>query len=276
MHNFPLEPNIDTLSFFIVYMSHHIRPKSVKSYLSGLVQQLEPDFPSVREVRLNRLVVKVMKGCMKSKGVPIRRKLPLSIDDLVFLTNKFSSSQSQHHDDLLFAALISTGFHALLRLGEMTFPDSRTVRDWRKVSKRSSVKIWSHQYEFFLPAHKADRIFEGNRVLICSFPSSSFDPCPIFHRYLTSRDRLFPAASPLWLTSRGNVPTRSFFISRLRRFLPKTFAGASMRAGGATFLATIGSPPEIIRGLGRWSSNAWELYIRLHPTLLHLLLSHRS
>ena len=78
MHHFPLEPNPDTLSFFIVYMSHHIWPKSVKSYLSGLVQQLEPDFPSIREVRANRLVVKVMKGCMKMRGQTVRRKLPLS------------------------------------------------------------------------------------------------------------------------------------------------------------------------------------------------------
>jgi hypothetical protein len=46
-----------------------------------------------------------------------------------------------------------------------------------------------------------------------------------------------------------------------------------MRAGGATYLASLGTPPEIIRALGRWSSDAWELYIRLHPTLLHFLLS---
>jgi hypothetical protein len=264
MHNFPLEPNIDTLSFFIVYMSHHIWPKSIKSYLSGLVQQLEPDFPSIRDVHLNCLVVKVMKGCLKSRGVAVRRKLPLSIDDLKYIANKYSSSQ--RHDDLLFAAQISTGFHALLRLGEMTFPDSRAIWDWRKVTKRISVKTWPHQYEFLLPANKADHTFEGNHVLICSFPSPVFDPCPIFYRYLSSRDHLFPAASPLWLTSRGCIPTRSFFISHLRHFL----------AGGGTYLATIGAPPEIIRGLGRWSSKAWELYIRLHPTLLHLLLSSHS
>jgi hypothetical protein len=102
MHNFPLELNIDTLSFFIVYMSHHIRPKSVKYYLSGLVRKLEPDFPSVREVRLSRLVVKVMKGCMKSRGVAVRRKLPLSINDLQFIINKLSSTHL--HDDLLFRA----------------------------------------------------------------------------------------------------------------------------------------------------------------------------
>jgi hypothetical protein len=271
MHHFPLEPNPDTLSFFVVYMSHHIRPKSVKSYLSGLVQQLEPDYPSVRAVRNTRLVVKVMKGCMKARGQAVRRKLPLSFDDLVFVNNKFISSKS--HNDLLFAAILITGFHGLLRLGEMTFPDSSYLRDWRKVTKRSSVVIQQHQYEFFLPGHKADRFFEGNRVLISSF-SSSFDPFQIFYRYLFSRDRLFPAASPLWLTATGRVPTRSFFMSRFRKIFPTSFAGASMRAGGATHLALLRTPPELIRAVGRWTSEAWEVYIRVHPTLLHALLHH--
>ena len=269
MHHFPLEPNPDTLSFFVVYMSHHIRPKSVKSYLSGLVQQLEPDFPSIREVRASRLVVKVMKGCMKMRGQAVRRKLPLSLPDLLFISKRFSSSKS--HDDLLWTTLVITGFHGLLRLGEMTFPDNVYIRDWRKVTKRSSLIVRPHQYEFHLPAHKADRFFEGNRVLISAF-SSSFDPCPIFLRYLSSRDFLFPASSPLWLTSKGRIPTRSFFITRLRRFLPKTFAGASMRAGGATHLATLHTPPDIIRALGRWTSEAWEVYICVHPALLHSLL----
>ena len=269
MHHFPIEPNPDTLSFFVVYMSHHIRPKSVKSYLSGLVQQLEPDFPSVRAVRNSRVVVKVMKGCLKTRGQAVRRKLPLSFDDLCYVSNKYLLSKS--HNDLLFATLLVTGFHGLLRLGELTFPDNSYLRDWRKVTKRSSVVLLRRQYEFFLPAHKADRFFEGNKVLISSF-NSSFDPFPIFYRYLCSRDRLFPASSPLWLTAAGKVPTRSFFMSRFRKIFPKSFAGASMRAGGATYLATLHTPPELIRAIGRWSSDAWEIYIRVHPTLLHALI----
>ena len=63
-------------------------------------------------------------------------------------------------------------------------------------------------------------------------------------------------------------------MTQLRRFLPKTFAGASMRAGGATHLATLHTPPDIIRALGRWTSEAWEVYIRVHPALLHSLLHH--
>lgn len=164
MHQFPIEPTPDSLSFFIIYMSHHIHPKSVKSYLSGLVQQLEPDYPSVRQVCANRLAVKVMKGCMKMRGQTIGRKLPLSIQDLRFIVNKFLPSKS--HDDLLFAAILSTGFHGLLRLGELTFPDSSYLQDWQKVTKRSSLITHPHQYEFLLPAHKADRFFEGTRSLL--------------------------------------------------------------------------------------------------------------
>ena len=51
MHDFAIEPTVDTLTFYIVYMSHHISPRSVKTYLSGLVNQLEPDFPSIRQIR---------------------------------------------------------------------------------------------------------------------------------------------------------------------------------------------------------------------------------
>ena len=181
-----------------------------------------------------------MKGCMKSRGEAVRRKLPLAVSDLIFIKNRFSFSQS--HDNLLFAALITTGFHGLLCLGELTFPDNRYIGDWCKITKRSSLSTWPHQYKSLLTAHKADCFFEGNKVLICSFPSS-IDPCPIFYRYLSSRDHLFPASSPLWLTSKGCVPTCSFFMSCLRRLLPKSYAGASMCAGGTTYLASLGTPP---------------------------------
>ena len=56
LHDFPVEPTPDTLSFFAVYMSHQIEPKSVLNYLSGICQQLEPYFPNVRTSCLSPLV----------------------------------------------------------------------------------------------------------------------------------------------------------------------------------------------------------------------------
>jgi hypothetical protein len=273
MHQFEFEPTADSLSFFVVYMSHQISPRSVKSYLSGLVSQLERDFPNVSQLRKSRLVTKTLQGCLKMLAKPIKRKDPLSIKDLVYLQKRYH--RSTNHDDLLFFTLLATGLHGLLRLGDLTFPDDPSKREWRKVTRRSSLVLRQSSYSFMLNAHKADKTYEGNTVLIQAF-EIFFDPFPFFLRYLSSRDRLFPASSPLWLTSAGQVPTRSFFMSRFRVFFSKSYGGTSMRAGGATYLATLGTSSSIIRAMGRWKSEAWEIYIRMHPTLLRALLQQRS
>ena len=133
MHHFPFEPTLKTLSFFIVYMSHQINPCLVKSYLSGLVQQLEPDLPNICEICSSQTIIKVMCGCLKMQGTEVKHKEALSIQDVAFVTHCFQSSQS--HNDLLFTALLVTGFHGLPRLGELTFPDNPAIRDWREVSR---------------------------------------------------------------------------------------------------------------------------------------------
>jgi hypothetical protein len=180
-------------------------------------------------------------------------------------------ADSIHHDDKLFLSMFLMAFFALLRIGELVFPDNRTIRDWRKISRRSTVEMHADRYEFILPSHKADRTFEGSRILVSGEKFS----CPTllhFQRYLDSRDAKFPLASPLWLTSAGTVPTRTFFISRLRSFFPAAVAGQSLRAGGATMLAEMGASPLIIQAAGRWSSEAFRIYVRKNPFLLHSLL----
>jgi hypothetical protein len=47
-HDFPVEPTPETLSFYAVYMCHHLNPRSVNTYLSGISQQLETHFPTVK------------------------------------------------------------------------------------------------------------------------------------------------------------------------------------------------------------------------------------
>ena len=36
MHDFPVKPTAETLSFFTVYMCHYINPRSVNTYLSRI------------------------------------------------------------------------------------------------------------------------------------------------------------------------------------------------------------------------------------------------
>ena len=73
---------------------------------------------------------------------------------------------SSSHDDLLFFVILLVGFHALMQLGELVSPDSKTLQDFRKVMKRDTVELLPEGFVFFLPGHKADKFFEGNRVLL--------------------------------------------------------------------------------------------------------------
>ena len=203
------------------------------------------------------------------RGILITRKAALTLDDLGTVINYYSLSTN--HDDLLFVAILLTGFFTLMCLGELTFPNDKSIRDWRKIRKRSSVLINTEFYEFHLPHHKADHYFEGNRAIV---HSRQFRHDPLFHfkKYLTSRDNLFPLSSPLWISAAGEVPTRSFFMAHLRTFFDSSIAGQSMHAGGATSLAENGVPPSIIQPLGQWSSNAFLIYIRKNPALIQALL----
>ena len=166
-------------------------------------------------------------------------KSALTLDNLRLVCDRFKHTTS--HDDLLFVALLSTGFHGLLRLGKLTLLDNSSIRDWRKVTRRQSLVQCQNEFEFLLPAHKADRFFEGNQILIHVF-SSSFDPVPIFFHYLFLRDCLFPAATPLWLTSKGEVPSQSFFLSRFHIYFPKHLVVLPCNLGVPLFLRSSKHP----------------------------------
>jgi hypothetical protein len=271
LHKRPIQPTADTMSFYVVFMSHHIKPDSVDTYLSGICNQLEVHFPDIRNIRASRLVARTLKGCKRLYGSEVRRKLPICIDNLRRVI--LSLEKSTSHDDKLFLCQLLTGFHGLMRCGELTSPDSASHRDSRKITMRFSV-AWPtlSSFSFILPSNKTDPFFRGNHLVIKWFVHD-VDPLPFFIAYLDSRDRLFPIHPGLWLRQSGVAPTRSWFISRLRKFFPDSqIAGQSMRAGGATCLASTGASPAIIQAAGRWASNTFQIYIRKNPILLQALL----
>lgn len=272
LHNFSIEPTPDTLSFFVVYMCHYIKPSSVDSYLSGICNQLEHLYPDIRRVRKGYLVSRTLAGCKRMLNSPTTRKAPLQVEDIELLFRLFPPIS---HDNLLFRALLLAGVLALHRLGELTWSDDPQLRSWRKVIKRSSARLTPTSFSYTLPSSKADHIFEGNLILITAQPGL-INAVPTFTVYLRSRDALHPFQPALWLTSAGAVPTRSWFMNRLRTANLPNVGGHSMRAGGATFFAAAGWPDDRIQALGRWSSQAFKIYIRKNPVVLQALLHSRT
>ena len=246
-------------------MSHYIKPKSVGSYLSGVCNQLESFFPEVRSNRRHWLVTKTLAGCRKMFPSVVSRKRPVTRTELATIVKSYDHSTS--YDVALFLTILLTGFHGLMRLGELTWPDNKKLRDYRKIVMRSSVCVNPKSFQFTLAGHKADRLFEGSLILIQSTDVDD-DAWAPFTKYLSLRDQRFPYRAELFLRENGTIPTRAWFLRILHQHLSGNIGGQSLRAGGATALAEAGIPPHLIQAIGRWSSEAFQIYIRRHPVLL--------
>ena len=118
LHNFAIEPTANMLSFYTVFMAHHINPRSVGAYLSGICNTLKPHFPTVRAICNGPLVSKTLAGSKKLHGSHTpTRKQPLYQGDLDML---FTHYASWCYDDTLFLTLVTTGFNSLMHISEFT------------------------------------------------------------------------------------------------------------------------------------------------------------
>ncbi|KIM76892.1 hypothetical protein PILCRDRAFT_77306 [Piloderma croceum F 1598] len=128
------------------------------------------------------------------------------------------------HDSLLFLSQLLIGFHVLLCLSELCFPNCLVLRDFSKISLQSSVQWLPCVFSFWLPSHKADPTFEGC-CLIVQHIYDSPDTHLAFSNYLHSRDQLFLFNSELWLCAIRKVPMHLLFIKYLARYFPKDIGG---------------------------------------------------
>ncbi|KAG2056111.1 hypothetical protein BDR06DRAFT_838431, partial [Suillus hirtellus] len=245
LHHLPIDPTVNTLSFYVVWLSHHIEPRSVDSYLSGIASRLEETYPDVRKARRSSIVARTLHGCKRRMSSPVQRNLPLSVDDLESVRNTFGPTPG--FDDSLFMALLFTGFITLQRLGELTWPDAVQHQSYRKVPMRHTLSITANSISYSLPYRKNDALGTGMTILILANSWTVGDPLPILKHYFACRDSAFPFHPALWLTSAGAVPTRGWFLHHLKIHCGLRMSGHSMRAGGATALAIAGMTPDLIQ-----------------------------
>jgi len=180
----------------------------------------------------------------------------------MFLSRALSSNS---YDDLLFITILSCSFYGCHRIGELIQKSDKSLFDWRKIIKRSSLAFYAGRVQYRLPYHKSDPFYRGTDVLFT--PQDIADPVSLLADYVLLRDRLHGATTSLFLREDGSQPTRSWFDAKFFSVLDHSFGGHSARAGGATYYASLGLSEDIIQALGRWSSAAWKTYIRENPVI---------
>ncbi|CAA7266998.1 unnamed protein product [Cyclocybe aegerita] len=260
-HSLPIKPTPQTLSCYIAYTSQFIA--SGPKYLSGARHFLADFYPEFDSSRSHPIVQATIRGSMKTRADPIRRKLPLRLEHLSAFLKIARDSKS--YDNLLFITILSCCFYACHRSGELVQKNDSRLFDLRKIICRSSLIFVDGRAQYRLPYHKADRFYRGSDILHSS--QDVADPVSLLKEYVILRNSIHGTNVALFLKEDGSHPTCSWFDAKFFAVLDRTFGGHSPRAGGATFYASLGVSEDVIQAIGRWSSAAWKIYVRENPTI---------
>ncbi|KXN82286.1 hypothetical protein AN958_02766 [Leucoagaricus sp. SymC.cos] len=224
-------------------MSQHIKPSLVENYLTRIIHYMTPLYPEVRCWWSTALVTQALCRCKKLYPKLISRCHPLLPSKIDLLTSDYIHRPA--HDDLLFLTQVLFGFVCLLWLGKLVFSDDQSLDAPQKFPLQKSVSLITEAASFFLPYHKADRFFEGNKIMALSNNTLS-DPVSALTHYFNSHDNFFPEQHALWLCANGRPPCYAWFLHWLCAICGNSIGGHSMCSRGATALTNKGVPLDLI------------------------------
>jgi hypothetical protein len=270
--SFPLSEGDWLLYVAFLEVDEKLKPGSIGQYLThltkffacvGLPQPLWKDMKKLRVLRTRIKGLQIAKG---KKKQPVHFKLVKQIVD---------SADTTRADSNVFVAILIVGVVGLFRLGELLVTSKSDIRQERllrvgHVAFYPTIDDPQH-VSIFLPYSKCDKWGMGINIVLPANKDSQYCPVQRLLELVRGRD----PTEPLFVWPAGVIITKSAFIKELRRNLLllgidyKLYSGHSLRRGGAMSAKASGASDELIRILGRWSSDSYKIYIKCVPT--HIL-----
>ncbi|CAH3170712.1 unnamed protein product [Porites evermanni] len=253
---------------FVSFLADLIQHSSIKVYLSAVcslhIEQGFPD-PLLNCLRLQR----VLRGVKRSQGSPAAQRLPIT-DSLLLVIHR--ALDLKLFDHCAFWAACMLGCFGFLRVAEFTVPNLTSFSPAIHLSV-ADIAVDSRQSPTCLrvriKASKTDPFRQGCHIHI----GLGRAPLCAVHALLAYLSIRGNAPGPLFLLANGQPLSRAILTDWLWQIfstagIEGNFSSHSFRIGAATVAARNGIPDHLIQALGRWTSNAYQLYIR---TLLEAL-----
>ena len=204
-----------------------------------------------------------MRGIKRSQGSPAAQRLPIT-DSILTVIHQALDLNS--YDHCMFWAACTLGYFGFLGSAEFTVPTLASFSSEIHLSVADiQVDSMSSPSCIRLPikASKTDPFRKGCFVHIC-LRRAPLCAVQAMFSYLSLRGN---HPGPLFLHKSGLPLSRAVLTDWLRQILssagiPGNFSSHSFRIGAPTVAARNGVPDHLIQALGRWSSNAYQLYIR--------------
>ena len=233
--------------------------KTLKVYLAGIqYHSIINGFP-VSLSSMHQLFY-TLRGVRRLQGSAFTRppRSPITTRHLHILLEFFRSSFKPFDANMLSAAAL-TAFFGLLRSSEY-LPAHSSTYDPATTLLCSDVFI-SPDLSFasiHLKCSKTDPFRVGCLVKLWS-TKNSLCPVTALHRHMLRHSQ-----GPVFTFQNGSYLNRQIWSSIIQMGLRDiTLNTHSFRIGGASSAHAVGVPDSTIQTLGRWSSSAYQVYLRL-------------
>jgi hypothetical protein len=271
-----------TVISFVLWLAfdREVSSATISNYLSG-VRNLHivngVVCPEIRSERVEMLLKgkKNWEQSVKREAGAGRRK-PVTPDILRLLKARFSDSDLMLVDKKMVWAVCTALFfgafrgHEILCKRETVFDPAFTLL-CEDVKVRGGVGSGEKWLEFKIKAPKEDK---AGKVTVVDVYQSVPELCPVraFERWLEAKP---PATygQPMFRWAGGRPLTAAALNKLLKERLEGYIEGASkwftthsFRTGAASWLGAVGVEDAEVQALGRWSSRAFEEYLRLPRT----------
>jgi len=289
MHN---TPNYDcglpivTEDLLILFVSHcaarlHISHTTIKLYLCGIRHSyiermgLNPFLNNTGEQYLR--LQTIMRGIKKSHPTTTKTRLPITSSLLAKICQTLRNNIFGTYEDLLMEACCVMAFFGFLRCGEFTYPSQTSdAQDGLCLGDISFMRDTEQAayVSLHLKHSKTDPFRIGHSIML--YATDSF-LCPVtsLRQYLNHRCSLSRDPDmPLFLFPDRSLLTRSSFLKMLHIVLSRIgtptqgHTGHSFRTGAGTQAAAVHIPDHLIKTMGRWSSDCYQLYIKTPSKLI--------
>ena len=260
-----------TLIYFASYLARTVKHSTIKLYLSA-VRNLHISCGHGNPLHGKLLLNKVLRGILRYQGRSRILRQPVTPEVLAAIQPILRTWLGERDFTMIWAAF-TLAFFAFLRCSEFTYPETNQFRprfdlSTDCVSFHPSLAS-PQQMSVFLKASKTDVYRQGHTLVIACSPSPVCAVTAMSNYFLAARPH-----GPLFSFQSGRLLTRSAVVHLLRdaaRYagLPyKSLKGHSFRIGAASTAAAAGLPDWLIKVLGRWSSDCYQLYIRTPRNVL--------
>ena len=249
-----------SLMRFVALLADNLHHSSIKVYLSAVrslhIDNGLPD-PLVNCLQLQRL----LRGIKRVQGSATPKRLPITIDILQVIQRSLDLTSRDH---IMLWAACCLGFFGFLRAGEFTTNSPFDPNIHLGLSDvQADTLVDPTCFRIHIKCSKTDPFRVGCDVYI---GRGNDLVCPVvaLANFLAVRG---PSSGPLFCYTDGRPLTRQLLSSTVQSIvrlagLPGNYSGHSFRIGAATTAASRGVPDHLIKTLGRWSSDAYQRYIR--------------